>query len=224
MYHGLCRYTCTYNGETNYENRQLNEYSTFIRRNSALEIIKKIVSRKEETIEPLISTQAPYGFVTTYRGAERSFEGALSLYSSGGITYVKREDVKRNTQWIDGYKVIFSKATCEHAGTPDKSGRYRVFSTMRILKPNEICTQSYLVGGFFDYLSEAEHYLGYLKTCFVRFLMLQLLSTQDISAEKFRFVPLQDFTRPWTDADLYAKYKLTDEEIQFIESMIKPME
>jgi len=224
MYHGLCRYGCTYNGETNYESRQLNEYSTFIRRNSALEIIKKIVSYKEETIEPLISTQTPYGFVTTYRGAERSFEGALSLYSSGGITYVKREDVRRNTQWIDGYKVIFSKATCEHAGTPDKSGRYRVFSTMRILKPNEICTQSYLVGGSFDYPSEAEHYLGYLKTCFVRFLMLQLLSTQDISAEKFRFVPLQDFTRPWTDADLYAKYHLTDEEIQFIESMIKPME
>ena len=95
---------------------------------------------------------------------------------------------------------------------------------MKILKPKEICTQSYLVGGVFGSLEEANNYLSYLKTCFVRFLILQLISTQDISAEKFRFVPLQDFTRPWTDADLYAKYGLTGDEIAFIESMIKPME
>ncbi len=49
-------------------------------------------------------------------------------------------------------------------------------------------------------------------------------SSQDATSKTFRFVPFQDFTRPWTDADLYAKYNLTDEEIQFIESMIKPME
>ena len=223
-YHGLCYYGCTHLGSTSYEDRKLNEYSIFIRRNAALDIIKKVSNNSEVNIESLISTQTPFGFVTTYRGLPKPFDNALSLYSSGGISFVKREDVKRNSQWIDNYKVIFSKATCEHAGTPDKTGRYRVFSTMRILKPREICTQSYLVGGVFESLVESENYMLYLKTCFVRFLILQLISTQDISAEKFRFVPLQDFTRPWTDADLYAKYKLTDEEIQFIESMIKPME
>ena len=224
QYHGLCNYGCTYMGETNFEERCLNEYSIFIRRNAALNIIKKISGFGEKTIESYISTQTPFGFVTTYRGLANSFEGALSLYSSGGISYVKRDNVKRNPQWIDKYKVIFSKATCEHAGTPDKSGRYRVFSTMKILKPLEICTQSYLVGGTFETLEKTENYLSYLKTCFVRFLILQLISTQDISAEKFRFVPLQDFSKPWTDAELYAKYGLTDEEITFIESMIKPME
>lgn len=49
-------------------------------------------------------------------------------------------------------------------------------------------------------------------------------STQQMSKANFRFVPLQDFSKPWTDAELYAKYGLTDEEIAFIESMIKPME
>ena len=223
-YNGLCNYGCTYIGETSFEKRKLNELSTFIRRNAALDIIKKIIKKAKETIESYVSTQTPFGFVTTYRGNPTFFPEAISLYSSGGISFVRREDVKRNSQWIDCYKVIFSKATCEHAGTPDKSGRYRVFSTMRILKPKEICTQSYLVGGTFESQEKADNYLSYLKTCFVRFLILQLLSTQDISAEKFRFVPLQDFSKPWTDAELYAKYGLTDEEIQFIESMIKPME
>jgi site-specific DNA-methyltransferase (adenine-specific) len=40
----------------------------------------------------------------------------------------------------------------------------------------------------------------------------------------FQFVPLQNFTKSWTDEELYAKYGLTEEEIAFIESMIKPME
>ena len=223
-YHGLCYYGCTHMGSTSYEERKLNEYNTFIRRNAALDIIKKISKETKENIESFVSTQTPFGFVTTYRGSSSNFEGALSLYSSGGISYVKRKDVRRNSQWIDKYKVVFSKATCEHAGTPDKTGRYRVFSTMKILKPEEVCTQSYLVGGVFDSYEEANNYLSYLKTCFVRFLILQLISTQDISAEKFHFVPLQNFTRPWTDGDLYAKYGLKDEEIAYIESMIKPMD
>jgi len=222
-YHGYCNYGCTYNGETTFEKRRLNEYSTFIRRNEALDIIKKITKNAKGTIESYVSTQTPFGFVTTYRGKASYFNDALSLYSSGGISYVSREEVRRNSQWIDCYKVIFSKATCEHAGTPDKTGRYRVFSTMKILKPKEICTQSYLVGGTFNSQKEAENYLSYLKTSFVRFLMLQMLSTQDISAEKFRFVPIQDFTKSWTDEELYKKYNLTDDEIKFIESMIKPM-
>ena len=223
-YHGLCNYGCTYMDETNFEKRKLNEFSTFIRRNAALDIIKKVSYAIENTIEGNISPQTPFGFVTTYRGSSSYFENAITLYSSGGISYVRREDVKRNTQWIDSYKVVFSKATCEHAGTPDKSGRYRVFSTMKILKPLEICTQSYLVGGTFTSYEKSNNYLSYLKTCFVRFLILQLLSTQDISAEKFRFVPLQDFSKPWTDEELYKKYNLTADEIQFIESMIKPMD
>ena len=172
----------------------------------------------------MVSTQTPFGFITTYRGKETEFVGAVKLYSSGGVTFVSRDDVTRHKEWIDSYKVIFSKATCEHAGTPDKTGRYRVFSTMRILKPNEICTQSYLVGGVFERLEEVENFMGYLKTNFVRILMLPTLTSQDISADKFQFVPLQDFSRPWTDADLYAKYHLTDDEIAFIESMIRPME
>ena len=58
----------------------------------------------------------------------------------------------------------------------------------------------------------------------MRFLLLQGLTSMNITKDRFLFVPLQDFSKPWTDEELYKKYNLTDEETQFIESMIKPME
>lgn len=223
-YTGLCDFHSIFNTQETNLLRKLDEYEIFTRQNAALSLISQIKQLKEPSLSPQISPQTPFGFVTTYRGREKREEGDVALYTSGGITFVKRNEVKKNKNWIDFYKVIFSKATCEHAGTPDRNGMYRVFSTMKILKPNEICTQSYLVGGVFENFEEATNYMAYLKTKFVRGLILPTLTSQDISADKFMFVPLQDFTKPWTDEELYAKYHLSDEEIQFIESMIKPME
>ena len=71
--------------------------------------------------------------------------------------------------------------------------------------------------------TECANVLKYLKTRFVRALIAMATSTQQMSKANFRFVPLQDFTKPWTDDELYKKYNLTDDEIKFIESMIKPM-
>lgn len=223
-YSGPCEYINVVNGKETSALRKLNEYSVFPRYNQTITIINKAKQFNEDLVSPMVSSQTPFGFITTYRGQEEPFDEALSLYTSGGVTYVKQEDVSRHSEWIDKYKVIFSKATSEHAGTPDKSGRYRVFSTMRVLAPKEICTQSYLVGGVFDSQVEAENYLSYLRTAFVRILMLPTLTSQDLSADKFQFVPLQDFSHPWTDEMLYEKYGLTDDEIAFIESMIRPME
>ena len=79
-------------------------------------------------------------------------------------------------------------------------------------------------GGVFKNVDEATNYIKYLKTKFARGLILPTLTSQDLSADKFMFVPIQDFSKPWTDEELYKKYKLTDDEIQFIESMIKPMD
>lgn len=96
--------------------------------------------------------------------------------------------------------------------------------SMRILTPNEICTDSYVIGGVCDSISQAENFYNYLRTSFVRFLILQSLSSINLSREAYVLVPLQDFSHPWTDKMLYKKYGLTDEEIAFIESMIRPME
>jgi len=90
--------------------------------------------------------------------------------------------------------------------------------------PGTICNQSYLVIGPFDNKQICENVISYISTRFFRFMVLQKKNSQDAMREVYRFVPMQDFTRPWSDVELYAKYGLTEEEIGFIESMIRPME
>ena len=93
-----------------------------------------------------------------------------------------------------------------------------------ILAPkNSVCSQTFIYAAFTNE-KEAINFMTYLKTKFVRILIASIKLTQDCLSGVFRFVPLQDFSRPWTDADLYEKYGLTNDEIAFIESMIKPME
>ncbi len=106
----------------------------------------------------------------------------------------------------------------------DINGQAKIIARIKLLKPNEICTQSYLVVGPFISKNEAENMTTYLRTKFVRFLMLPQILSISISKQSFQFVPMQDFSEPWTDEKLYKKYGLTDEEIAFIESMIRPME
>ncbi|MCF0123290.1 MAG: hypothetical protein HUJ67_04165 [Ruminiclostridium sp.] len=114
--------------------------------------------------------------------------------------------------------------TYDHAGQADKDGRRRIFSTLEILEPGTVCTETYIVVDTFETNQEAMGMYRYLTTRFVRFLVAQVATTQHISKSSFQYVPLQDFSKPWTDAELYEKYGLTDEEIAFIESTIKPMD
>ena len=145
------------------------------------------------------------------------------MLSSKGWRYIDLDKVTANRSIINKFKVMMSKTSAEHAGQSDSSGRKKVISRIGILKPGEICTESYLVIGSYDDEQEALNMVSYMKTCFVRFLLGSILLTQNIAKDKFSLIPLQDFTHSWSDADLYAKYGLTDEEIKFIESTIKPM-
>jgi site-specific DNA-methyltransferase (adenine-specific) len=94
---------------------------------------------------------------------------------------------------------------------------------MEILPPGAVCTETYLVIDTFDTEDEAKNLYDYLRTKFVRFLVAQTTTTQHIAKANFSFVPVQDFSESWSDEKLYRKYKLADEEIAFIDSMIKPM-
>lgn len=168
----------------------------------------------------------PYGLSTNYRGQEsRSSASDLTLHASNGISYIKPYEISKGLNTVDKYKVLISKTSAEHAGEPGKDGMFRVLtSSLKVIGPGEICTHSYFIIGNCKNEKEACNILSYLKTRFVRFLVLQSMSSINLSKLVFNFVPMQDFSKPWTDEKLYAKYGLTEDEIMFIESMIKPME
>ena len=107
---------------------------------------------------------------------------------------------------------------------PSLDGTYQVISSLKVLSPKEACTETYLILDTFNTEKEASNLVSYMSGKLARFLLLQALTSIHITKDKFCFVPVQDFSKLWTDAELYAKYGLSDEEIAFIESMIKPMD
>jgi site-specific DNA-methyltransferase (adenine-specific) len=125
---------------------------------------------------------------------------------------------------IDDWKVITSYVGYDHAGNPGKDGRRRVLSKIDILPPGTICTETYLVIGSYKTEKQAKNLVTYMKTRFFRFLMAQFMYSHHITKESYAFVPLLDMSTPWTDALLCKRYKLTDVEMSFIESKIRPME
>ena len=204
--------------------RKLNEYSVFIRFSQAIDIIKKVLALKEQTMEEWVYSSKPFGFRSFEFGNDKRKSGDVEMLGSKGFSYVSKKDVRSNLELIEKWKVVMSKASAEHAGQTDNDGRKKVVSKVEVLKPNQICTETYLLLGTFDEENEANNLAGYVKTSFFRFLLSTILLTQNIAKDKFQFVPLQDFSHPWTDEMLYKKYGLTQEEIAFIESMIRPME
>jgi site-specific DNA-methyltransferase (adenine-specific) len=204
--------------------RPLNEYSVFIRFNNAVNIVKKVTSKHETSIETIISSRNPFGFSTNERGNSEKAKGSLVLITSQGSRYVKLQEVTQGVNLVGKYKVMMSRSTSEHAGEPDKDGCFKVISRTEVIGPNMVCTDSYIILGGFNTKSKAESLLSYMKTKFLRFLLLQAVSSINLTREKFQFVPLQDFSHLWTDEMLYEKYGLDKDEIAFIESMIRPME
>ena len=232
-YNGNCQVVNYKNGGEQATNRFLNEFNTFIRETNAIDIINKVKKRKEKTLLSVVFSRNPFGLASNFKGKDNSFIGAIKLFGSTGISYIEKNEITNNINLIDKWKVIISKTSSEHAGQSDKEGRRRILSRIEVLKPNSVCTESYLLLDVFDNEYQANNMKNYVKTNFFRFLLSTILLTQNISKDKFQFVPIQDFTENsdinWSksiaeiDQQLYQKYQLTEEEIAFIEKMIKPI-
>ena len=220
-YTGACAFTNYSNGESHTIEKELNEFPTLIRYPLAESIIKKVRAFCEPNLSEYVSSRKPFGLATNVRPEA---QGDLLLRNKDGIGKFPSSKVSAGNENIDKWKVMISRLSAEHAGQPDKNGQFRIISTMEILPPKTICSETYLIAGCFDTENEAKNYYKYLQSKFARFLVAQIAMTQQITKTTFSFVPAQDWRKPWTDAELYAKYGLTDEEVAFIESMIKPMD
>jgi hypothetical protein len=224
-YIGNCEYTNVVNSERISSTRQLDEHDVFVRYNKALPIIEKVLAISFESLMGFVSARNVFNLDSSIRGLNnRKQSSDVTVYSSRGIGYLPLSDIKSGIDSIHQYKVFMGKVLSGHIGETDANGKVKVIATIQTANPNDVCTDSYLVIGGFETKEEAINLENYIKTKTLRFLLLQSLTSMNISRGNFRFVPLQDFTKPWTDDVLYAKYGFTDEEIKYIDSMIKPME
>ena len=223
-YSGDCYVRNIIKGDEIVLKRCLSEFPVFVRSNVSINLIRKILTKAFISLSQKVYPSNPFGFRTYVRGEHLKFKGSTKLITSEGYGYVKRSDITKSQDAIDTYNVIMTRAM-SGGNKPGSDGKYQIVpSTMRVMEPNEICAETYICIGNYQTKNEAQNLRAYLTTMFARFLMLQAMSSIMINKDAFQFVPLQDFSKPWTDEELYKKYGLTDEEIAFIESTIRPME
>ncbi len=217
-----CTYTNIHDGKTSTQQRDLGEFPVFVRYNEALSIVHKVLNKSDRFVSEIMGGRNPFGFESFARGEEqKKNESDCTLYYSGGIGYVPKLSVLKSKELVNKYKLMISRATAEHANEPDSSGMYSVLSRIKVLKPNEVCTDSYLIAFSSDNLKTVENFSSYAHTKFFRFLVMQSVTSISLSKEKFGFVPLLNFDKPWTDKELYDLFELSKEETDFIESLIK---
>ncbi len=206
----------------------------FIRSNRALAILRKVMAVETgskalslpntKRFDTQVSSQKPFGLRTFFRGSDNpSSEHDVLVLQSRGRAWMSRSEVTVGEDLIDKWKVFTSKSSSEHAGQVDKNGQRRVLSLSGVIPPRSVVTETYILLGAYDTEKEARNCFSYVVTRFFRFLIAARSSAQDLARSAYSFVPLQDFSKGWTDEELYAKYGLTDDEIAYIEKLIRPM-
>lgn len=232
---GTCEVVTHFKGEALRTQRPLLEEGAdvFIRFNEGVSVLQKvsrIEGSKPDSVElrpdlrfdALVSTRRPFGFSSTFRGRPEGSPADLRLLQRGGNAFVSRSEISQGHQFIDAWKIFVGFAA---PGTGDKDTYpHRIISTPFVGEPGTVCTETYLCIGPFSTKKEAENALSYLTSKFVRFLILLHKPSQNTTRRVYTFVPTQDWSRRWTDAELYERYGLDDTEISFIEDIVRPME
>jgi site-specific DNA-methyltransferase (adenine-specific) len=217
---GQCEVVNMHGGIEATSKRPLNEFRTFIRHSQAVPIIRKVLAKRERNMSEQVTSRKPFGLATNVRPMGK---GELILRWQNGEGSYKRSDISVGVEMIDKWKVITSYVGYDHAGNPGKDGRRRVLSKIDILPPGTICTETYLVISAYGDEEQARNLVSYMKTRLFRFLVAQFMYSHHITKDSYAFVPVLDMSNQWTDEKLYKRYGLTDDEIAFIESKIRPM-
>lgn len=211
---------------------------TFIRSQVQADILKKVQAFHEDSVTTILEAGRYFGFHTKLtwedkeNGTLQTADGKSSypikseaveeynvkVYVHGGICYIERKNVTRNAEAIDYYKVLLPRS-----GNPNST----IIGKPKISEPGSCNSNTYAVvipQNGFKSEREAENFVRYCRTKFFRLLVAMKSFTQMLSPSAYEFVPLQDFSRQWTDQDLYKKYDLSEDEIVYIENSMKPMD
>ena len=199
---------------------------SFVRYPICVSILEKVRKFNEQSFSGLVSVREPYGLKSDFfkhpqkYGVEQlskdPIKNGIKIYGLENLKRVERYvpnsyKVKRREETLNSYKIFIPNAYgCGAIGE-------------ELGTPMSICTETFYLIGPFQSEDESKNALTYLKTKFFRLLVGLKKITQHTTRDTYSLVPIQDFSHPWTDEELYKKYALTDEEIDFIETMIKPM-
>lgn len=209
----------------------------FIRDEMQIKILNKVSEKWEKSFCSLVSSRKPYWLASDVIWNEGKYW--LKNFSETSIEWWNEIHwllkLKRVVRYIDknynipnnGNEIWLWKIFI-----PNAYGCWWIWETIPspilwwafIWKPNAISTETFLRIWPFKTENEANNAFSYLKTKFFRLLVWIKKQTQHTSKDTYSFVPMQDFSKPWTDEELYKKYNLSQEEIDYIETMIKPMD
>lgn len=196
-----------------------------------ISILEKVRSFSEEVITSIVSSRKPFGVATDlfnnpsrYPDANMNktfFANSVHIFGvKGHKGGAKRVDAYVDKDFIvdngtcDKYKLFFTTSYSSNAVIPPEP--IRAF-------PGDVCTETFLTFGNFNTENEMNNCYDYIHTTFFRALLYFRRGSLRVTKSVFNYIPLQDFSKSWTDVELYAKYNFTKEEINFIESLIKPM-
>ena len=222
---GTCSVTRIASGEQHVQpNRNLGEFDVFVRDERAVGILRKVLSKNEKSVIDLFSGDTPFGIATNFSDwSEKRGAGRIDLHlikrGKRAIGFIKREEIRKNIGAIDAWKIFVPKAYGAGETVP-----HQILGKEIVASPPSVCTQSYLYVSPFETEKEAKSFSSYYRTKFFRFLVSLRKITQDALRSTYTWVPQQTWDCEWTDEMLYEKYKLTKEEINYIESIIRRME
>jgi site-specific DNA-methyltransferase (adenine-specific) len=203
--------------------RELGEFDVFVRDERALGILRKVLDKKEESILSLVSGDTPFGIATNFRDwTDKRTVGHIPLHlierGKRIVGFIKRDAIRKNANMLNCWKVLVPEAYGAGETVP-----HQILGKAIIASPPSACTQSYLVISQFASKNEAMNFSSYYRTRFFRFLVSLRKITQHALRSTYSWVPRQAWDHELTDEILYKKYGIEEEEIAFIESMIRPM-
>ena len=197
-----------------------NGCNTFIRYNEAIPILRKVQGKNEASFASFVSPQTPFGIISSFKNYSiEPYAGSIKIYYAKGYGFTDVKHISKNRELANAYKIYITKSYGAGEGFP-----HQILNRPFIGDYNSCCTQTYLIIGPFKNEQECINVLKYIKTKFFRFMVMLKKNTQDAMRGVYEFVPIQNFTQEWTDEKLYSKYGLRDEEIEYIESMIRYMD
>jgi site-specific DNA-methyltransferase (adenine-specific) len=221
---GSCDVTVIRGKEETTSMRQLDEFDVFVRDPRAVGILRKVRKAGEPSVTEILTADTPFGIATNFEEFhEKKKRGDVALhYVRGGkrdVGFIERECINKNSHLIDKWKVLIPEAGSDGGQKiPDS-----VVGKPWLSSPPSVATQSFLVF-YVDSESDAQSLESYYRTKFFRHLVSLRKLTQHALRSTYTWVPQQAWDRIWTDEALYKKYELTNAEIDYIESVIRPMD